>query len=147
MSAKRLFLDANILFSAAISSQGRCSTFWDFAKQGYCLLLTSPHALTETERNLLAKYPHKLDYFNATLRPFLTVVKEAPINKIHWAIALGLPLKDAPILATALESKADFLVTGDRQHFAFIYGKTIEGIVIFDPATAIALLLELNPEE
>lgn len=93
---------------------------------------------------MLAKYPHKLDYFHASLHPFLTIVKEAPKNRIDWAIALGLPLKDAPILATAVESKADFLVTGDRQHFAFLYGKTVEGLMIVDPATAIALLLELD---
>ena len=141
----RLFLDANILFSAAISPKGRCQSFWDFAEQGYCNLLTSPHALLETERNLLAKYPNQLDYFNANLRPFLTVVKEASATRIKWAIVLGLPLKDAPILATAVESQADFLVTGDRQHFAFLYGKTIEGIVIVDPATAITLLLSSSP--
>jgi putative PIN family toxin of toxin-antitoxin system len=137
----QLFLDANILFSAAISPKGRCQSFWDFAQQGYCNLLTSPHALLETERNLLAKYPNQLDYFNKHLRHFLSMVEEAPASRINWAIALGLPLKDAPILATAVESKADFLVTGDRQHFSFLYGETVEGVVIVDPATAIAYLL------
>jgi predicted nucleic acid-binding protein len=138
----RLFLDANIIFSAAISPKGRCQAFFDFSKEKFCSLLTSPHALTETKRNLLTKYPAQIERFNTQLFSQLIIVQEAPPAKIDWAVSLGLPLKDAPILATAVDSGANLLVTGDKQHFSFLYGRIIEGMEITDPATAIARLLD-----
>ncbi|MEH2293167.1 hypothetical protein [Nostoc sp.] len=53
---------------------------------------------------------------------------------------MRLPLKDAPILATAVESRADLLVTGDKTHFGSFYGQELEGVIVVDMRQAIALL-------
>ncbi|MBE9075532.1 PIN domain-containing protein, partial [Microcystis sp. LEGE 08355] len=115
----RLFLDANVIFAAAISPDGRCSALFQLASARYCALLSSPHALEETRRNLTAKYPEALTRLEGDLIPKLTIVGEAPLSRVNWARSMGLPWKDAPILATAVENRADLLVIP----FFFILGR------------------------
>lgn len=55
--------------------------------------------------------------------------------------APGLPPKDAPILAAAVQARADGLVTGDRTHFGPLYGRRFEGVLVLSPAEALARLL------
>ena len=45
----------------------------------------------------------------------------------------GLPPKDAPILAAAIASKADHILTGDLKHFGHLYGRTFQGVLIVSP--------------
>ena len=137
----RLFLDANAIFAAAISPDGRCSVLFQLTSVGYCTLLTSPHALEETRRNITAKYPEALTRLERDLIPEVIIVGEAPLSRVNWAIELGLPLKDAPILATAVENRADLLVTGDQKHFGSFYGQILEGVTVVDLRSCIALLL------
>ena len=138
----RLFLDANIIFAAAISPNGRCSALFQLASADYCALLTSPHALEETKRNLTVKYPKALTRLDRDLIPKITIVKEAPLPRVNWAMEIGLPLKDAPILATAVNSRSDLLVTGDKMHFGSFYGQVLEGVRVVDLREAIAILLK-----
>ncbi|MEB3160965.1 MAG: PIN domain-containing protein [Synechocystis sp.] len=138
---KRLFLDANVIFSAALSAEGRCRGLFRLAEQGYCQLLTSPHALTEAERNLTVKYPQALAVYQETLLPLVAVVTEASQEKVEWAMGLGLPLKDAPILAAAVLASVDVLVTGDLRHFGDLYDKTIEEVIVLTPQSALGVFL------
>ena len=138
----RLFLDANIIFAAAISPNGRCSALFQLASADYCALLTSPHALEETKRNLTVKYPKALTRLDRDLIPKITVVEEAPLSRVNWAMEIGLPLKDAPILATAVNSRSDLLVTGDKMHFGSFYGQVFEGVRVVDLREAIIILLK-----
>lgn len=138
---KRLFLDANVIFSAALSAKGRCRGLFRLAEQGYCQLVTSPHALTEAERNLVAKYPQALAVYQEQLLPLVVPVTEASREKVEWAMGLGLPLKDAPILAAAVLASVDVLVTGDRRHFGDLYNQTIQGVMVLTPQSALGLLL------
>ncbi|MCC5617732.1 hypothetical protein LC605_22100 [Nostoc sp. CHAB 5836] len=55
-------------------------------------MLTSPHALEETRRNITAKYPQALTRLEQDLIPKLTIVGEAPIARVNWAMEIGLPL-------------------------------------------------------
>jgi predicted nucleic acid-binding protein len=61
---------------------------------------------------------------------------------VEQAETTGLPLKDTPILAAALQHKLDGLVTGDLKHFSQLLGKTVLGVEVFTPAAAIAKLIE-----
>lgn len=138
---KRLFLDANVIFSAALSAEGRCRGLFRLAIHGDCQLVISPHALTEAERNLVTKYPQALAVYQEMLLPLLFPVTEASREKVAWAMGFGLPLKDAPILAAAVLASVDVLVTGDRRHFGDLYDKTIEGVMVLTPQSALALFL------
>ena len=98
-----LFLDANIIFSAAHREQGRSQDLVALARAGHCKLITSTHALAEAQRNLALKS----DRFERRLAEALaqiTVVVEAPSALVEWAQDLGLPFKDAPSLAAAYVS-------------------------------------------
>jgi uncharacterized protein len=60
----RVFMDANVLFAAAISPEGRSAALFTLAQRGACTLLTSAHAAAEARRNLEARYPDALGRFD-----------------------------------------------------------------------------------
>jgi len=137
----RLFLDANILFTAAHNPGGRAAALFALARQGACTLLTSPHALEEARRNLRLKYPGAAEALEGLLAD-VAIEREAPPSVVTLALGQGLPLKDAPILAAAVQARSDVLVTGDRTHFGPLYGRSFEGVLVLSPAEALARLLE-----
>lgn len=136
----RLFLDANGLFTAAHNPAGRSSALFELARQGGCVLSTSPHAAAEAQRNLQVKYPDTLLRLRALMSQ-IDLVSEAPAVDVAWAIEQGLPLKDAPLLAAALASGADALVTGDHAHFGHLFGRKVRTLAVLTPVDALARLL------
>ena len=136
----RLCLDANVIVTAAHNPAGRSATLFDLARHGVCVLSTSPHAAAEARRNLHVKYPDTLPRLQALMSQ-IEMAPEAPPADVAWAIEQGLPLKDAPVLAAALASGADALVTGDRTHFGHLFGRKVRTLVVLTPADALARLL------
>jgi predicted nucleic acid-binding protein len=136
----RLFLDANVLFSAAQDGEGRAAALFELAGKGYCALIASPHALEEARRNLELKHPKLLPRLERLLRAVVVCPECSPENA-EWARAEMLPDKDAPILGAAAQARADLLVTGDRTHFGHLYGKSLRGVLIATPAEALARVL------
>ena len=137
----KLYLDANVIFSAAHREEGRAQDLVALARGGHCELLTSTHALEEARRNLQLKSSG----FERRLMEALvqvTVVVEAPAALVDWAQEQGLPLKDAPILAAAVHANADLLVTGDTRDFGHLFGTTLRGTRVVTPASAIDLVLK-----
>ncbi len=139
----RIFLDANVLFAAAQSPKGRSALLINFAEDGYCLLLTSPHAMTEARRNLEARYPQAVERFENVLSVVQPVQEATPLL-FQWARQQGLPEKDAPILAAAVQAHANVLVTGDKTHFGHLFGKTLRSVKILSLKDTLSLLLSDN---
>jgi hypothetical protein len=54
----RLFLDANVLFTAAHNPEGKAAFLSDASGHGSWGLLASACAIEEARRNIVAKYPH-----------------------------------------------------------------------------------------
>ncbi len=136
----RIFLDANVLFAAAISPQGRSAALFVLAEQGQCTLLTSPHVIAEARRNLQGRYPEAVGRLERLLRS-VTIVPEAAPSRVAWARQHGLPEEDAPILAAAADAGATVLVTGDRTHFGALFGHTTGGVRVLSLADTLALVL------
>ena len=139
----KLFLDANVVFSAAHQAEGRAQHLVALARSGRCTLVTSAHALEEARRNLALKSRG----FEARLAAALAVagmVPEAPGEAVAWAAGEGLPPKDAPILAAAAHCGAQMLVTGDARDFGPLYGRTLRGVKVVTPAQALAAVLALE---
>jgi uncharacterized protein len=137
----KLFLDANVIFSAAHRDEGRSQDLVALARGGLCELLASVHALEEARRNLELKSAG----FERRLEKALEhtkVVAEAPAALVEWARAQGLPLKDAPILAAAVHAHADLLVTGDSRDFGHLFGRALRGTRVVTPAAALDLVLK-----
>jgi len=137
----RVFLDANVLFAAAISPEGRSAALFLLAERRVCTLLTSAHAVTEARRNLEGRYPDALERFER-LAHRVTIVPEAASPRVAWARQQGLPDEDAPILAAAADAGVDVLVTGDRSHFGHLFGRTLEGVRVLGLAQTLILLVK-----
>lgn len=121
----RLFLDANVLFSAAYRSDARLRELWA-AKD--VKLVTSSYAVEEARRNLDS--PKQREELEKLMRK-MEVLASSPAER---PVTIDLPQKDRPILLAAIESKADYLITGDFTHFGKYYGKTVEGVLILTPS-------------
>jgi predicted nucleic acid-binding protein len=121
----RLFLDANVLFSAAHRPGRRLSQLWalDDAE-----LLTSEYAVEEARRNL--KTPEKRERLDRIVRDLQVV---SLIRADLPAAASVLPAKDQPILAAAIQCGATHLLTGDLGHFGPLLGQYSEGVLILTP--------------
>jgi predicted nucleic acid-binding protein len=120
----RLFLDANVLFSAAYRTDTGLSKFW---KLSGVVLCSSRYALAEAEFNLPDQAQrNRLARLAAALQIFDAASRDLPPG-------VALPDKDVPILLAAIEAKATHLLTGDVRHFGPYFGKTIEGVEILTP--------------
>jgi uncharacterized protein len=117
----RVYLDANVMFSAALGGDSFV-LLWELAYQRQIRLLTSEYCRLEAELNLERK---RSDAYPA-LAPLLDVVEIVPPggpDDVKIAESLVV-LKDAAVLASALAARADVLLTGDLRHFGELMTRT-----------------------
>ncbi|MCF7992537.1 MAG: PIN domain-containing protein [Thiohalocapsa sp.] len=136
-----LFLDANILFSAAYRDGSPALLLFELASARRCRLVTSGFAWDECHRNITLKSPQRGPALDA-LKGQLEYAPVPDTAAIVRAANHGLPDKDAPILAAARQAKVDILVTGDRTHFGHLYGKVTDGVCVLTLSDSLARLLE-----
>ena len=139
----RVFLDANVLFSAAHRTESPLRAFIRLAEEEVCELPASPFVLDEARRNIARKHPAKTAELEQLIAR-IAICREATSDEVRWARSTGLPDKDAPILATAVQAKADFLVTGDRADFGGLYERKLRGVEILTPRTALERILAVK---
>jgi predicted nucleic acid-binding protein len=121
----RVFLDANILFSAA-QPHSRMKALLDvLLAQADCL--TNEYAAEEARRNLAVKFPDGVKTLERLLKQCEMISQLVP------DVEAGLPLKDVPILGGAIAGHATHLLTGDERDFGKLWGKTTQGVKIVSP--------------
>ena len=108
----KLFLDANVLFTAAHNSAGKAAFVIELAGEGHWEVVTSSFAIEEARRNLEIKFPETLDAFES-LTDAVSVVP-AVFNE---TCPIELPEKDVPIFLSALGAGCTHLLTGDLKDF------------------------------
>ena len=136
----RVFLDANVLFSAAYRETGSVRAFFLLAGAGACELVSSAYAVDEARRNIRAKHPGRSGDLESLLRR-IALCPEPASATLAWAATHRLPPKDAPILAAAVDARCHLLVTGDRTHFGMLFGRRLRRTVVMLPVDAIELLV------
>ena len=133
--ADRLFLDANVLFTAAHRPQGKAAFLFQARRDSPAtpwLLLSSAYAVEEARRNLAVKFPASLSDWPALLEGLLIVGQPA-----STAVRLPLPVKDQPIWAAAHGARATHLLTGDLKDFgAFTNQPALTGGVVIQTVGA-----------
>ena len=124
----RVFLDANVLYSAAYLERSGLAQLWTLDDVE---LLSSAYAIEEARRNLAMDRPEALARFKQLAAVVGTV--DAP-QGLKLPDKTLLDPKDQPILLVAIHAKADYLLTGDARHFSHLYGKRIEAVLVLRPA-------------
>jgi uncharacterized protein len=120
LKVDRIFLDANVLFSAAYRSDAGIARLW---KLRNAELVTSAYAAEEARINL--SEPDQRQRLGKLLERVRIVTGLSPLPP-----DVRLPEKDRPILQAAIQSGATHLLTGDKQHFSQYFGRRIGGVLI-----------------
>ncbi len=137
----RLFLDANIIFSAAYKDGSPAALLFELSKVGRCELLSSAFALEEARRNVRAKAAARASVLEE-LATLISIGSEPSKDQILAAASQGLPDKDAPILAAAASVGAQALVTGDEKHFGHLFGKAPAGVLVYRLSEVLRLITD-----
>ncbi len=128
----RLFLDANVLFLAGYSRTSPVHDLLALGRAGACELVASGYAVEEARRNLAAKGPAGALEALTTALADVTSVADAGASAMERASAAGLTdPADVPILAAAIQCRADILVTGDRRAFGRHFRTRLVGVEVF----------------
>jgi predicted nucleic acid-binding protein len=121
----RLFLDANVLISAAWKNDSKVTRIWRIPDVE---LVTSNYIVAEYERNL-PREEQRNRLVQLLLRVRILTFQRTPALEN----SPDLPEKDQRVFAAAVLARADFLVTGDRKHFGGWFGMTVLGLKIEPP--------------
>lgn len=120
----RVFLDANVLFSAAYRPDAGLLKLWKLKVK----LISSAYSVEEALVNL--KQNEQCDRLES-------LVKDIVVIEGHREVVLPteveLPEKDRPILMAAINAKATHLLTGGVTHFGKLFGKKVSGVTILLP--------------
>jgi predicted nucleic acid-binding protein len=117
----RLFLDANILFSAGYRPGAGLLQLW---KLKDVELYSSRYAFAEAMINLTDEDQRE------RLRTLSQTIHLVEARGQALPRGIVLPEKDAPILLAAIEARATHLLTGDVRHFGLYFGREIRGVRI-----------------
>lgn len=116
----RVFLDANVLFSASNSGSNIARLIRLLTEQGTAV--TSDLALEEARRNVELKRPA----WQADLKRLVARVTVVP--SVQFPLPVELAEKDVPILCAAIRAGCQALATGDKRHFGQHYGQDVKGV-------------------
>ena len=140
----RIFVDANVLFSAARSA-GAIRTLMQMVQSTGHALAADAYVVAEARRNLEAKAGADALLYLESLLAQMEVRQLSYAEVAHEQSLVGwLPEKDQPVLLAAMAMQCDVLLTGDRTHFGAGYGKTFAGVTLYAP-THLARMLWLPP--
>ena len=123
----RVFLDANVLFTAAHNPYGKAALLIKLGGNMTWSLHSSHYAVEEARRNLERKFPRRLTALSELLQGF-DITAHHPGHP--WP--QGLATKDRPIFQAALTCDATHLLTGDLRDFGRFMNRPDEtsGVVI-----------------
>jgi len=117
----RVFLDANVLFSAAYRPNAGLAPLW---KLEDCILYSSRYALAEAMANLDENAQKE------RLKNLCRTVELVDATSFELPSTVALHEKDIPILGAAIGVAGTHLLTGDVRHFGPFLGKRIAGVLI-----------------
>ncbi|HEY4511511.1 MAG TPA: hypothetical protein VJH55_01590 [Candidatus Paceibacterota bacterium] len=121
----RVFLDANILFSAALPHSRMRMFVGVLLDQGTCL--TNVYAIEEAYRNLRLKASKAVPSLESLVK------KCEIVSSLTTTIEITIASKDIPILGGAIAGQATHLLTGDERDFGKLWGTIVHGVKIVSP--------------
>lgn len=118
LAKPRVFVDADVLFAAAASSEEHGASLVALRMAEITLIdtVTSQQVIVEVERNLFEKLPQALPKFQQLVNRCLLVVPDPTSADIQPYIGLA-DQKDLPILVAAIRELCPWLVTFNVKDF------------------------------
>ena len=113
----KVFIDTSVIVAGIASRTGASATVLDLCEAESIQMVISRQVLVEADRNISAKLPNLILQFRRFFRNLAPLMVDDPPKTAVEKAAIILPLKDASILAAAIESKTDYLITLDKKHF------------------------------
>ncbi len=115
----KVFLDSNVILSGLLSERGAPRILLDLLSLRLPFLIgsTGRYNLIEIERNLKKKMPSLLVLYKVYLPKLNLKVIPLPRPEDVRNFSGQIAEKDIPVLISAIRSKAELLVTGDKKHF------------------------------
>lgn len=136
----RLFLDANIAFSAALT-EGAVRRLLHDLKHGNHILVMDEYVWEEARRNLQIYRPAAIKDLHELA--VMVQIAGTETGSLSMNIPPEIPEKDIPVLRSAAANRCDMLITGDRTHFGSYFGKKDAGVTIVSPRQAAEQLCDL----
>lgn len=112
----KLFFDSSALISGLNSPAGGAGIIFSAFLTGEFFVYISDQVLEEVQRNIQVKFPLLKERFLNFLLSQPKIVKKPSLKEIRKTYKI-INSEDAPILAAAIKSKPDFLITWDKKHF------------------------------
>lgn len=120
----RVFLDANVLFSASSAGSNIARLVdWLLAEGG---AVTSDLAREEARRDLALKRADWLPAFERLMQR----VEEAP--SALFGLPVSLDQKDRPLLCAAIRAGCTHFATGNRRDLGHLFGRSVEQVQVVD---------------
>jgi uncharacterized protein len=126
-----IFLDANILFSAAWH-RGAVHALLRMLLRDRHTLIVDRVVIEEARRNLEVHRPGSINVLEALCKKL--IVMDSYTRHTKEITDLALPQGDAHVVACAINAECDILMTGDKRHFGSHYRKRIHGVLVLPPA-------------
>jgi predicted nucleic acid-binding protein len=138
----RIFLDANVLFSASRSAGAIRQLVYGLHAAGHTLV-ADEYVATEARRNIVGKASAEAQAYLEAL------LSQIEVSAVHFpvtaqSVVQWLPEKDRPVLMAAMALRCNALVTGDRTHFGPGYGQVFGGVTLYTPAQLARAIFPLS---
>ncbi len=144
----RVFLDSNVIISGLISDKAAPRVILDLLCHDlpFIQAATGQYNIDEVERTIARKLPEirtVLHDFMSRLRiEIISLPSRKSLAKYRGVIAD----EDLPVLVSALEYGADYLVTGDKRHFRGLAGKKDLPLKVCSPSEFVEIIATIVRE-
>ncbi|WP_276619844.1 putative toxin-antitoxin system toxin component, PIN family [Syntrophomonas wolfei] len=123
MNPIKVFLDSSVIIAGLASAKGGSREILNLAELGFLIPVISEEIVREVVRNIERKLPACLAHYYQLFRILPFIMAEPSEDSLAQAKELINP-HDALILASALSSRADWLISLDK-HFLVLNNKEL----------------------
>lgn len=140
----RVFLDSNVILSGLISDKGAPRIILDILslKLPFFVGMTGEYNLMEIERNVAKKIPKALSLYKEYLSKLNLKIVPLPSKEEVTKFCSHSVAKDMPVLVSAINGQADFLITGDKKHFGNLPNKATYPFEIMSPSDFLKTIIQ-----
>jgi len=138
----KVFLDSNVIISGLISDKSAPRLILELLCHDLPLMhaVTGQYNLEEIERTITRKLPAARpvlhDFMSRLKIEIIPLPAGEKLGKYRGVIAD----EDLPVLVSAIECGADYLVTGDKKHFGGLRGRKDIPLRICSPSEVVEIL-------